>query len=290
MSSYKINYEQLRQQPEITEMLSALERGFSTFGIDYYLVGAVARDVWMSGINKIAPRRTTGDIDFAVLINDKGTYESLKAYLVKTEGFHPTKENAFVLLWKDRTEVDLMPFGAVEDEDGMVTVEGTGYTTIHVPGFSEVYEEGLPEMELSAGFSGESVHQFKFCTLPGIVLLKMIAWDDRPEKRRDDIKDISDILNHFFNMYDNEIWENHSELFGEYDADLKHIAARVMGREMRKIAKRNEKLFGRIEGILNANTDDMPNSKMAAIMIEYFENTIEDNVLLLQQLKKGFTE
>ena len=75
MNSYKIKYEQLRQQPEITAMLSALERGFKIFGIDFYLVGAVARDVWMSGINKIAPRRTTDDIDFAVLINDKGTYE-----------------------------------------------------------------------------------------------------------------------------------------------------------------------------------------------------------------------
>lgn len=142
----------------------------------------------------------------------------------------------------------------------------------------------MPQLDL------DGKHQFKFCTLPGIVLLKMIAWDDRPEARRDDIKDISDILHHFFNMYDNEIWENHHDLFGDADADLKHIATRVMGREMSKIAKRNEKLFGRIEGILNANIDDMPNSKMAAIMIEYFQNTIEDNVLLLQQLRQGFTE
>lgn len=74
MSSYKINFEQLRQQPEITEMLSALEKGFKKFGIDFYLVGAVARDVWMSGIHGIAPRRATADIDFAVLINDHGTY------------------------------------------------------------------------------------------------------------------------------------------------------------------------------------------------------------------------
>jgi len=29
---------------------------------------------------------------------------------------------------------------------------------------------------------------------------------------------------------------------------------------------------------------------MGAIMIEYFQNTVEDNVLLLQQLKQGFTE
>ncbi len=43
-------------------------------------------------------------------------------------------------------------------------------------------------------------------------------------------------------MYDNEIWESHHNLFGQEDADLKYIAASVMGREMGKIAKRNEKL------------------------------------------------
>lgn len=284
MSFYKITYEQLRQQPEITEMLSALERGLEKFGIDFYLVGAVARDVWMSGIHQIAPRRTTGDIDFGVLINDKGTYQELKEYLIEKEGFQQSKENVFVLLWKDKMEVDLLPFGAIEDEDSKVTTTGLSLTSISLQGFTEVFEEGLPELDL------EGKHRFKFCTLPGIVLLKMIAWDDRPEVRRDDIKDISDILNHFFDMYDNEIWENHNDLFGDENADLKHIATRVMGREMRKIAKRNEKLFGRIEGILNANTGDTANSKMAVIMIEYFGNTVEDNVLLLQQLKQGFTE
>ena len=55
MNSYNINFEQLRQQPEISGMLLALERGFSKFGIDFYLVGAVARDVWMMGINKMSP-------------------------------------------------------------------------------------------------------------------------------------------------------------------------------------------------------------------------------------------
>lgn len=282
MASYKINYEQLRQQPEISAMLSALERGFEKFGIDFYLVGAVARDAWMSGINKIAPRRTTGDIDFAVLINDKGVYEQLKEYLINEEGFQPTKENAFVLI-KDNTEVDLLPFGAIEDEDSKVTVQGTGYTTVHVPGFKEVYEANLPEIELDGD------HTFKFSTLPGIVLLKLLAWHDRPESRRDDIKDISDILNHFFDMYDNEIWENHHDLFDE-EADLKLIAARVMGREMNKIAKQNEKLFARINGILETNTADIANSHMATIMIEYFDNTMEDSVTMIKQLKQGFTE
>ena len=189
-----------------------------------------------------------------------------------------------MLIWKGRTQVDLLPFGAIEDENGRVSTNGIGLTNISLQGFTEIYEEGLPELNL------EDEHQFKFCTLPGIVLLKMIAFDDRPEHRRDDIKDISDILNHFFDMYDEEIYNNHLDLFGEEEFDLKELAARVMGREIKKIAKRNPKLQDRVMSILERNTNDAPNSSMAIVMIEYFKNTVEDNVRLLHQVKRGFEE
>ncbi|NBB19074.1 hypothetical protein GVN20_06885 [Runella sp. CRIBMP] len=283
MNTYNLNYSQLRQNSTITEMLSALERGLEKFSIDFYLVGAVARDAWM-GIHNKQARRTTGDIDFAVLINNMSVYEALKDYLIQVESFSPSKENAFVLIWKDQTEVDLMPFGAIEDHDGKVSMEGVGFTSLQMPGFSEIYEEGLPQLVL------ENSHKFKFCTLPGIVLLKFIAWDDRPERRRKDIKDISDILHHFFDMYDEQIWENHNDLFEDENDNLKHIAAQVMGREISKIAKRNEKLFNRISTILNNNTDDVANSRIATIMTEDFGNSVEDNVLLLRQLKQGLKE
>ena len=284
MPTYKINYNQLSQQPGITEMLYALQRGLEKFGIDFYLVGAVARNVWMTGINNIAPRRTTGDIDFAVLINDNGVYEALKTYLIIREGFQPYKGNEYVLIWKENLEVDLLPFGAIDDGDTKFTSNGLGLTSISLQGFTEIYNDGLPTLDL------EGKHQFKFCTLPGIVLLKLIAWDDRPESRRDDIKDISDILNHFFDMNDNEIFENHHDLFEKEEASLKHIAARVMGREMSKIAKKNELLFSRIVGILDSNTLVSQNSDMAKIMVEYYDNTIDDNVQLLKHLRQGFSE
>lgn len=284
MPTYKINYDQLSQQPGITEMLYALQRGLEKFRIDFYLVGAVARNVWMTGINNIAPRRTTGDIDFAVLINDNGVYEALKTYLIITEGFQPYKGNEYVLIWKENLEVDLLPFGAIDDENTKFTSNGLVLTSISLQGFSEIYNDGLPTLDL------EGKHQFKFCTLPGIVLLKLIAWDDRPESRRDDIKDISDILNHFFDMNDNEIFENHHDLFEKEEASLKHIAARVMGREMSKIAKKNELLFSRIVGILDSNTLVSQNSEMAKIMVEYYDNTIDDNVQLLKHLRQGFSE
>ncbi|MFV8327221.1 hypothetical protein [Flavobacterium sp. ZS1P14] len=62
MSTYKINFKQLRQQPQLSEMLSALERGLKKFDIDFYLVGAVARDLWMSAINHIPSVNTIEDL------------------------------------------------------------------------------------------------------------------------------------------------------------------------------------------------------------------------------------
>jgi len=62
-----------------------------------------------------------------------------------------------------------------------------------------------------------------------------------------------------------------------------------MGGEIKAIAQRDEKLFVRIANILDVNTADASTSKMAEIMVRYFNNTIEENLRLLQYLKKVLT-
>lgn len=237
----------------------------------------------MSAINDIPPSRITGDIDFAIFINDKGTYDNLKKYLIEEEGFSPYKGNAFVLVWKGFIQVDLLPFGEIKDKNDAVSIQDSGLTSLNMPGFKEIYDAGLPVVEL------EEIHKFKFCTLPGIVILKLMAWQDRPEIRRDDIKDMSNILKHFFDMYADEIFENHNDLFGGNDFELHLIAARVMGREMNKIAKRNEMLHNRLMDLLKISTNNK-NIEIAKIMAEFYENTIEDNLVLLEQIKTGYLE
>tara|TARA_R110000851_G_scaffold110287_1_gene232995 strand:- start:486 stop:1343 length:858 start_codon:yes stop_codon:yes gene_type:complete len=282
MSTYRINFKQLRQRPDFLEMLAALERGFKKFNIDFYLVGAIARDVWMTAINEIPPSRVTRDIDFAVFIEDNRSYKSLKDYLIEIEHFQPSKENNFVLLWQGRMQVDLLPFGNIEDENFKVSIEGTGGTSLNMPGFMEIYENGLPEVEL------EGKHRFKFCNLPGIVILKLIAWEDRPEIRRDDLKDILTILTHFFEMYTDQIYEHHSDLFGDDDFGLNLIAARVMGREMKKIGIRNEKLNERLTNLLEKNTMDVKTSEIGKIMANWANTTVDESLKPLLEIQRGF--
>lgn len=180
--------------------------------------------------------------------------------------------------WK----IDLLPFGEIEKE-GKVTVKGKGMTSLYMDGFKEVYDGNLPEVQL-----GDNT-KFKVCTLPGIVLLKFIAYDDRPEMRMDDIPDIGEILSHFFNIYDEIIWEKHNDLFEE-GRELDEIAARVLGREMGKIAVRNDKLKERILRILDQNTDDKNNSPIGEILASYYNRPVKETMDLLTEIKTGISE
>lgn len=284
MNTYKISFRDLRQNDQNSEMLHALERGFAKYEIDYYLVGAVARDAWLTGVHGLEPRTNTRDIDFGVLIDDNATYLALKSYLIDHEGFTQSSGNAFVLMYKDRMQVDLLPFGGIEEADGKVSSSGLGLTSINLQGFTEVFEEELPILDI------EGKHQFRFCTMPGIALLKIISWDDRPSIRFGDIKDIAHLLKHFYNIYEEEIWENHNDLFGNDVLPHDQFAARVMGREMKKIAMRNQKLFDRIVSIFDREIADPNTSKMAELMLTSAEETIMEKMEIINQLKLGFTE
>jgi predicted nucleotidyltransferase len=101
----------------------------------------------MKGVHDLPPQRATRDIDFAFIINDALVFDELKNYLISEEEFTPYKENPFVLIWKDRTQVDLIPFGDLESE-GIVTVRGTGFTSMNVEGFREVFEQASEIIEI----------------------------------------------------------------------------------------------------------------------------------------------
>ena len=275
----KIPFSKIREEGQFKEIFLALERGFIKFGIDFYLVGATARDVWMKGIHDLPPKRATSDIDFGIMIKDSFVFDDLKSYLIEEEGFIPSKGNEFVLIWKDKSQVDLIPFGDLESE-GIVTVKGTGFTSMNVEGFKEVYEQASEEI-ITEG------QRFKVCTLPGIVILKLIAWDDRPEVRRDDIDDIAEIIKNYFHLNDEVIFEQHSDLFTD-DIELAEIASQFLGREIGKIVSGNPKLVERIKGILENGLND--DNNLAELFASESDETIEYSKSLISHIKKGIEE
>ena len=259
----------------LKEIFDALEEAFRATDIDYYLIGAQARDIWYAKGGKIS--RQTKDIDFAVLAGSLADYQSVREYLKSHNSFAETKGNSFVMLTPDGIQVDIFPFGEIEIDDG-VEIAGEGLTSIKVNGFKEVYQSGTEELETQTG------HFFKVASLPAIVLLKLIAFDDRPEKRMKDALDIASILNHFFDLQADLIYEKHNDLFGDDTVTLEEISASVIGREIKKIVGGNTTLLHRLINILEGHIAMKEKSAFLRSMIGDSEATIENKIKLLQSM------
>lgn len=277
----QIQFDKIRQEGNYKELLEALERGFKKFDIDFYLVGATARDVWMKGVHDKPPKRATSDLDFGIMIKDSYLFNELKEYLIKEEEFVPYSRNAFVLIWKDKTQVDLIPFGELEKE-GIVTVKGTGMTTMNVEGFKEVFVEASEEIETEG-------QQFKVCTLAGIIILKLIAWDDRPEIRGDDVRDIAEIIKNYFHFNSEAIWEHHFDLF-EDDNELEEIAGQFLGREIGRIISGNQKVINRVKGILEKALLEDESNALVDLLASESDETTDFSKSIISHILAGINE
>jgi len=155
--------------------------------IDFFIVGAVARNIWYAANN--VSSAGTKDIDFGVYIPQEKDYEALKQKLQHEFGYTVNKENSFCLISPEGKQIDLLPFGEIENE-GEVIIDGAGLTRINLDGFNEVFKNGLNEITLEDS-------KYSVCSIPSVVILKMIAFDDRPERRVKDIKDIDRIFKYY---------------------------------------------------------------------------------------------
>jgi len=271
------------KREELKPVFEALEEAFQVCGIDYYLIGALAREVWYAKAER--KFRTTKDVDFAIMVGSNEQYEQVLTYLEKHKNYRRSGTNAFVLFAPDGIAVDLLPFGAVEIDDG-VKLEGEGLTSIKVNGFMEVYRAGTVETEVLEG------HSFEVATLPAIALLKLIAYDDRPEQRLKDARDIANILLHYFELEADLIYDQHNDLFAEDqpERDLKQVAAIVIGREMRKLLVHNVVLYGRVADILQRLIEKAEKSDFIRNMARETDGTIEEMSLLLQGVLTGMQD
>jgi predicted nucleotidyltransferase len=261
-------------------MFNSLEKGLAALDIDFFILGALARDMHFS--NESINTRTTADVDLAVYINsrDEELYQELRKKLIEKYDFVESKSNNLALTSKDGTTLDLLPFGELEVADGVI-VSGQGLSSIRVNGFKEVHLNGLDEVD------SDELGSFKVAKLSSIILLKLIAFDDRPEMRGNDPQDVASIISHYFDLNSEYIYENHQDLFEADKTTLENIASSVIGREIREVIAENERLNDRIIAILEDHISKADKSPFVLNMIGDFCNEIDTALIWMESILKG---
>jgi predicted nucleotidyltransferase len=264
--------------PYFNEVFIIIDQTLLKLNIPYYLVGvtAVALQLLKKGIK---PSRGTKDIDFAIMIGSLAEFEQVVVEL-EAAGFNKAKAPWTLYHPQYNTAIDILPFGQIEENDTVNFTER--YTDLHVLGFKEVMQHAV-----------QVAIEEKFAQIPplhGMVVLKLIAWNDRPEDRDNDLKDILLIIKEYFDFNSDEIYDHHYNTFPEEGFDKITIAARVLGRKAAEIIIASDKVKNRVLEVLHNNTTNLKKSPIAERWARENDWTIEYAVSILEQVKIGITE
>lgn len=264
------------------EVYQILEAVFVANGITYYLIGANARDValYKAGAK---PSRATADIDFAVMVPDHASFGKLKTDLIK-EGFKTVNGGVPYRLFyiKSNTIIDLLPYGQIAQD----------YTVSFTERQLELSTVGMTEVA-SATEVFEHPEGFSIPVSPshGLVILKLIAWSEKPDRTKD-LGDIASLLETAWPLYEPELFIEdsvHADLFNTEDFDTSTAAARVMGRKMHQVLQLNDELRTKILNMLDVELKKETGPISIAIA-----TTMDRNIAfaqrIIQAITKGITE
>lgn len=244
---------EIQLSPNVIEMLHEMENVFNKFGVEYYLVGAFARDVQFQTKNPESFIRKTNDIDLAISISNENGYNAIIDALVATSSFTRDEKEIIKLHYKLGIEVDLIPFGKIEDQNREVKLKKPKAFTLQMPGFAEAF----PFIEIIK--LGDLA--INTCPIDGLVMLKLISWDDRPHRTKD-IDDIEKIIKAYFDWNTDEIYETYFDVMEIYDTNdvyfyLPKVSAHIIGRKMKRLLETSPDLKNRIINILGKREDPL---------------------------------
>jgi predicted nucleotidyltransferase len=273
--------------PATLEVLRAVDRVTRELGVDYFVLGATARDIVLYGVFGIDPDRGTQDIDLAVAVRDWSQFEHVKAALVKTNEFSAEPSTPHRLFHHDDQSkkahpLDLLPFGGVEDASHKIVWPPELAIAMNVAGYQEALKLAQ-KVEIAPGFI------VRVASLPALAVLKLLAWADRGIGDPRDATDLVTIMRRYGDA------GNEDRLYGEemdvleavaYDPDL--ASPRLLGKDAGRIISHEtrEQILALLAdaGVVERLVKDM------ARAIRNVEDSITNAEVLLAQFKKGLTD
>ncbi len=180
--------------------------------------------------------------------------------------------------------VDIVPFGAIAPDGKTISWIPDGNFEMSIIGFDDAYQAAQ-----IVRLSDNPVVDIPVATPAALVILKLIAWQERPERGKD-ATDLVFLLRHYLAAGQTErLMEQHSDLLEEDDFDFEPAGARLLGRDIASIVSEPTKQV--LHEILSTETGEQKHYRLVEAMTNRQDgHHFENNLALLNALYLGFNE
>ncbi len=268
---------------QTVDILSIVSTPAEKLKIGFFVAGATARDMILEQGYQIKVGRKTQDVDLAVILENWDIYTQLKMELLSTGQFVEDPKAFYRLRFKNILPVDLIPFGTIESPPGSITWPPDHSMKMSVIGFEDAWNHTLRVRILPTLI-------VRFASLPGLAILKLIAWNDRRhEVPQKDAADLALVLRKYAEAgNENRLYQEYSDLLRQEGFDQELAGAWLLGQDMSKVMQARTREV--ILDILKNQADpDKSDRLILSIVKELPGNDYERASKLLMSLSRGIS-
>lgn len=181
--------------------------------------------------------------------------------------------------------IDLVPFGDIEEARSQIAWPPDFSVVMSTVGFREAYDNSI-EVRIADDLI------VRVASLPGLALMKIVAWDDRRFER--DAQDLGLIMRHYLDAGNQDrIYTEQKDCFDllNEEFDYEKASARVLGRDVGRLLTDTSRPI--VERTLSHEADLHHVDALATVMIRNMANYYGDYdvaVAMLSELRIGISE
>ena len=251
-------------------------------GADFFVIGALARDLLLEVVHGVEVGRATRDVDVAIALGGWEAYEAVVEALTSEYGFE-RGDGAQRLNHPDRDSLDLVPFGDLENPPGAIEWPEEAPRVMSTLGLQEALAAAT-----NIWLDGDL--PVKVASLEGQALLKLIAWHERSHEREHDAEDFCLLLRSYYDIREELVFERHLDIFEER-FNQSEASGRVYGREVATLLEEASDLEAAVLELLEKQTKSPETSDFARAMAgKPCFYRLEDRFRALEGFLRGLRE
>jgi predicted nucleotidyltransferase len=218
----------------LAHVAGALQAMAAPLGVEFFLIGAAARDLILRYAHGIEVPRATEDVDFAVMVRDWQAYDALRTALIASGAFSARPGSAtHRLRHTSGLPLDIVPFGGVEQADRTFAWPPEHSTVFDCFGVAEAFAASVTVRLPDAV-------EVRVAPVAAQAVLKLSAWQDR--KHTHPGRDAMDLMLFLARYMDcgnfDRAASEHQDLFDAEGFDYAEAGVRLLARDIAPLIDR----------------------------------------------------